>query len=289
MALHVGLQLYSVRESLQRDPGGTLKEVANTGCRYIEAANHNASADPGVGFGLSAKEMKMRLDDLGLSIVGCHVHPWSAEALKPVLDYHGELGNNRIGCAMVFFPYGDRDFVMQTADAFNQVGELCREHGMQFYYHNHYHEFQEFDGRTVYDLLLENTEQELVFLELDTYWAFRGGQDPRALIEKHRDRLVLLHQKDFPQDAPQPLILYEDIVDPKQEIDMEVFANSVHPRCFTEIGAGILPIQDIVGAAAQAPHLDYIILEQDHSQLGEIQSVKVSMEALETFSGVTLA
>lgn len=288
MALKVGLQLYSVRESLQKDPNGTLEYVANTGYKYLEAANHNATEDPGVGFGLSAQEMKRRLDDLGLTIVGCHVHPWESDSLEPVLDYHQELGNARIGCSMAFFPYGDVDHVRRLADAFNEVGELCKSRGLQFYYHNHFQEFQFFGGKSVFDLLMENTDPELVFLEIDTYWTFRGGQDPRSLMDTYQDRVILLHQKDFPENAVQPLVMYDGLVDIEQNITMETFMTTVDPQCFAEIGTGILPIQDIVDQGAQMPALDYIILEQDHSALGELEGIKVSMDAFRRFSGIQL-
>lgn len=288
MSLKVGIQLYSVRNSLKQDPGGTLEALAEVGYRYLEAANHNAAEDPGVGFGLSAKEMKARLDDLGLSIIGSHIFPWKPESLDPVLDYHQEIGNTRIGCAMEFFPYNDLDHLRRLCDAFNRAGELCKERGMQFYYHNHYHEFQKFGGKTVYELLAEYTEADLVFLELDTYWAARAGVNPIDIIEKYQDRLILLHQKDFPEGASDPLNLFDGIVDPERNIDFEVFAGAGNPKSFTEIGTGVLPIQDYIDAANKAPQVEYIILEQDHTRLDELESVRVSMEAFKRFSGIAL-
>lgn len=288
MSLKVGIQLYSVRNSLKQDPGGTLEALAEAGYRYLEAANHNAAEDPGVGFGLSAKEMKARLDDLGLSIIGSHIFPWKPESLDPVLDYHQEIGNTRIGCAMEFFPYNDLDHLRRLCDAFNRAGELCKERGMQFYYHNHYHEFQKFGGKTVYELLAEYTEADLVFLELDTYWAARAGVNPIDIIEKYQDRLILLHQKDFPEGTSDPLNLFDGIVDPERNIDFEVFAGAGNPKSFTEIGTGVLPIQDYIDAANKAPQVEYIILEQDHTRLDELESVRVSMEAFKRFSGIAL-
>ncbi len=288
MSLKVGIRLYSVRNSLKQDPGGTLEALAEAGYRYLEAANHNAAEDPGVGFSLPAKEMKARLDDLGLSIIGSHIFPWKPESLDPVLDYHQEIGNTRIGCAMEFFPYNDLDHLRRLCDAFNRAGELCKERGMQFYYHNHYHEFQKFGGKTVYELLAEYTEADLVFLELDTYWAARAGVNPIDIIEKYQDRLILLHQKDFPEGASDPLNLFDGIVDPERNIDFEVFAGAGNPKSFTEIGTGVLPIQDYIDAANKAPQVEYIILEQDHTRLDELESVRVSMEAFKRFSGIAL-
>jgi len=126
----------------------------------------------------------------------------------------------------------------------------------------------------------------LVFIELDTYWAARGGQNPVDLIKKYRDRLILLHQKDFPRNAPQPLVMYDGVINRDVEINMEVFIATKNPLCFTEIGTGILPIQDIIDAALSAPNLEYIILEQDSTQLDEIESIKISMRAFRKFSSI---
>ena len=289
MALKVGIQLYSVRQSLQGDPYGTLAKVAEAGYKYVEAANHDATADPGVGFGVPAKAMRESLERLGMSIVGCHIDPLKPERLDEILDYHQAVGNKQIGVGIAFFPYNDIDFVLRRCELYNKIGEMCKARGMRFYYHNHYQEFQVFGDKTVYDIMMENTDPSLLFLEIDTYWAMRAGQNPVELIEKHKDRLVLLHQKDFPEDAPQPLVVYEGLVDRKQNITMETFAAAIDPLSFTEIGTGTLPIQEMIDAAQSAPNLEYIILEQDHTQLSEIDSIKTSMQAFRKFSGVQWA
>ena len=213
MGLKVGIQLYSVRNALSADPYGTLAKVAEAGFKYVEAANHNANEDDGVGFGVPAKAMKESLDRLGMKIVGCHINPLNPDRLPAVLDYHAELGNRQIGCDIEFFPYGDIDFVKRRCELFNRVGELCRERGMRYYYHNHFQEFQRFGDKTVYEIIMENTDPELVFAEMDTFWITRGGADPVELIERYRDRLLLLHQKDFPADAPQPICMFDAGVD----------------------------------------------------------------------------
>lgn len=286
VALKVGIQLYSVRQSLQADPYGTLAKVAEVGYKYIEAANHNAASDPGIGFGIPPQKMRDTLERLGMSIVGCHVDPLKPEMLDEVLDYHQAIGNPQIGTGIDFFPYNDIDFVLRRCELYNKVGEMCRERGMRYYYHNHYQEFQTFGDKTVYELIMDNTDPELVFMEMDTYWMIRGGQDPMKFMEKYTDRLLLLHQKDFPKDAPQPKVMYDGLVAPNQDISMEVFGSTLDPLCFTEIGTGILPIQEIINSAQSAPNLEYIILEQDHTRLSEIESIKTSMEAFRRFSGV---
>lgn len=288
MTVRVGLQLYSVRNTLARDPWGTLEELAGAGFTHLEAANHHARTDPGVGFGVSAPELRARLAELGLSIIGCHINPLDLAILPRALAYQAELGNTQFGCDIEFFPYGDRDYVLRRCETYNTVGALAREHGLRFYYHNHFQEFQRCGDEYVYDLILENTDPDLVKLEMDTYWMYRGGQDPIPWMEKCADRIILLHQKDFPADAPQPLNLYDGVVSPTENIDMAVFDDRKDERCFTEIGTGILPIQAIIDAAGALPHLEYLILEQDHTAMDEIDSVRTSREAFATkFTGIS--
>lgn len=288
MSVAVGLQLYSVRNSLAQDPWGTLEKVAAAGFKYVEAANHNAANDPGVGFGVSAGDMRNKLDDLGLKIVGCHINPLDVEILQKAIEYQAELGNTRFGCDIEFFPVGDRDYVLSRCEMFNSIGELANQHGIEFYYHNHFQEFQQIDGQYVYNIILENTDPELVKLELDTFWMYRGGVDPLTWMKSHGDRIVLLHQKDFPAESPQPSNLFDGVVDPEKNIDRAVFHDCKDPKCFVEIGTGTLPIQDIIDAAGELPNLDYLILEQDHTQLDEIESINASATAFRNkFTGVT--
>jgi sugar phosphate isomerase/epimerase len=287
MTVSIGLQLYSVRNSLARDAWGTLARIAEAGFTHLEAANHDALNDAGVGFGVSAAELRTHLADLGMSIVGCHINPLELDILPGVLDYRAELGNTQIGCDIEFFPYGDRDYVKHRSEVFNSVGALARERGMRFYYHNHFQEFQRFGDDYVYDLILEYTDPDLVKLEMDTYWMYRGGQDPIEWMKKCADRVVLLHQKDFPADSPLPLNLFEGLISPTSNIDYGVFERNKDPRCFTEIGTGVLPIQDILNTAGTLPAVDYLMLEQDHTALDEIDSISISRQAFATrFTGI---
>lgn len=288
MSVRIGLQLYSVRQTFAADPWGTLEAIAAAGFKTLEAANHDALNDPGVGFDLPAKELRSRLDGLGLSIVGCHINPLDLSILPRALDYQSELGSTQFGCDIEFFPYGDRDFVLRRAEVFNQVGEMAAERGMRFYYHNHFQEFQMFGDEYVYELILENTDPQLVKIEMDTYWMYRGGQDPVMWMERYGDRIVILHQKDFPEESPQPIDMFDGEIGPTESIDMDVFMEHKNPLCFVEIGTGVLPIQEIIDAAAKLPQLEYMILEQDHTQMSELDSIATSARAFrERFTGVT--
>ena len=288
MAISVGLQLYSVRNALKADPWGTLEKIAETGYRYIEAANHNAINDPGVGFGVSASEMRAKLDELDLSIVGCHINPLDVDILPRAIEYQAELGNTRFGCDIEFFPSSDRDFVLRRCETLNSIGELARAHGMEFYYHNHFQEFQRIGDDLVYDIILQNTDPRLVKLEMDTYWMYRGGQDPVEWMKTHGDRIILLHQKDFPPESAQPLNLFDGVFSPEEDIDITKFIERKDPLSFTEIGTGVLPIQEILDTANTLPNLGYLILEQDFTRMDEIDSIATSADAFRNrFTGIS--
>ena len=287
MAVPVGIQLYSVRNSLAADPAGTLGALVDLGFTRWEGANHQAMTDDGIGFGIEAGFLSELMSERGVSVVGCHINPLHPDRIESVLDFHQQIGNPRIGCDIEFFPYGDVDHVLRRAEFMNEIGRRCAARGMEFYYHNHFQEFQKFGDQTVYRLLLENTDPELVKFELDTFWAYRGGADPLEWFAEFPDRFILIHQKDFPADAPQPLNLYDGVVDIAAPITMELFQRVALPATFAEVGTGVLPIQQILDAVNRLPNFRYVLLEQDHSARSELESVKISREAFARYDGVT--
>ncbi|MDR1306094.1 MAG: sugar phosphate isomerase/epimerase [Treponema sp.] len=282
--MKVGIQLYSVRNHMEKDPIGTIRHVAEAGYRYIEVANHRADQDHGVGFGASAGEIKKALEGTGARIVSAHVSPLNLETIKPVLEYFTELGAAYLVDPMDFF--GDRDGILAKCETYNKMGRLCAGAGMKFLYHNHFQEFRLLGDKTVFDLIMENTDPALVGAELDTYWAARGGQDPVALLTKYGDRMRLIHQKDFPAAAKDGLNLIDAVNKGGITVDMDYFISVVSPETFTEIGTGILPIQEIINAGNGACKADYIILEQDYSRHDEYESIRISMESFKKFTGI---
>jgi sugar phosphate isomerase/epimerase len=269
---------------MARDPRDTIRKVAAEGYRYIEAANHNAGADSGVGFGVSAKELRQLLDEAGAEMVSAHIFPMEMDVLSRVLEYHREAGTKFIVWPMDF--YESRDAVLKKAEAMNQAGKACKEAGMALLYHNHFHEFQLFSGKTVYDILLENTDPALVGVELDTYWAMRGGQDPAALLTRLGKRARLIHQKDYPAAYRDKVNLINRVNQENARVDMAYFGSVVDEKTFTEIGTGIMDIQSIIDAGNRFCGTEYVILEQDFTQMGEFESIRVSMESFKKFKGI---
>lgn len=288
MAIQIGIQLYSVRDSLAADPESTLTTLAELGLTRLEGANHRALVQDGIGFGISADFLGRLMRELGVEIVACQINPLDLGRLPAVLAFHESIGNRRIGCDIEFYPYGDLDYVKRRAEFFNEIGRIAADRGMEFFYHNHFQEFQVFGDRTVYELLMEYTDPELVKFELDTYWAYRGGADPVELFRRYPERFVMSHQKDFPAGAARPLNLFDGVLAKDAVIDMPLFLKLEEPTEFAEVGTGVLPIQQIIDAAAQLPNYDYMLLEQDFAQGAELDSVKTSLEAFRRYEGITL-
>lgn len=284
MAMKVGIQLYSVRNHMAQDPLGTIKKVAEAGYRYIEVANHNADKDTGVGFGVSAKEVNQLLADCNAQIFSAHIFPLDPEKMTPILEYHQEIGTKYFVHPMDF--YKDRDETLRKAEMMNKVGERCKDYGMQLLYHNHFHEFQHFGDKTIYELLMENTDPELVKIELDTYWTTRGQQDPLALLKKYGKRVRLVHQKDFTKGYEAERDLLASVEAAGDYVDMERFGRDVRPETFTEIGTGVMDIQAIIDTANEYCGSEYIVLEQDYSQHDELESIAISMDSFRKFKGV---
>ena len=286
MAIPIGIQLYSVRKSLAADPEGTLNALADLGLTRLEGANHRALTEDGIGFGISADFLAEIMRDRGITIVGCQMNPLDLDRLPSVLEFQQKIGNSRIGCDIEFYPYGDIEFVKRRAEFFNTVGRIAADRDMEFFYHNHFQEFQRFGDHTVYELLMEYTDPDLVKFELDTYWAYRGGADPIELFRTYPERFVMSHQKDFPADAARPLNMFEGTVAEDATITMPIFADLEVPSEFAEVGTGILPIQDIIDAADQLPNFEYMLLEQDYASGEELDSVRISREAFDRYENV---
>lgn len=284
MAMKVGIQLYSVRNHMAKDPLDTIRKVAEAGYRYIEVANHNADQDAGVGFGVSAKEIRKLLDETKAEIFSAHIFPLNPAEMTPILEYHQEIGTRYFVHPMDF--YKDRDEVLRKAEILNKVGERCKEYGMQLLYHNHFHEFQHFGDETIFETLMKNTDEDLVKIELDTYWTTRGQQDPVALLKKYGKRVRLVHQKDFTKGYEAERDLLKSVEEAGDYVDMDRFNRDVRPETFTEIGTGIMDIQSIIDTAVEHCDSEFIVLEQDYSQHDELESIAISMDSFRKFKGV---
>lgn len=185
---HIGVQLYTVRDLMKADMPGTLRSIAEIGYPEVEFAGY---------FDREPRAVRDMLDQLRLRAPSAHVP----------LDV---MRANAAGAITAAEVIGHRYLIVpwlqapKTIDAwrglateFNRFGTACRERGVQFAYHNHEFEFTPIAGTLPYDVLLQECDPELVKMELDLFWAVKGGQDPVAYFEKHPGRFPLVHVKDM--------------------------------------------------------------------------------------------
>ena len=282
MAMKVGIQLYSVRDEMAKDPINAIRTVAGLGYKNLEFASSKADTDPGVGFGVDADTMNALLAETGAKLISGHVRPINEDTIDALIEYHKKVGTKYIGQSSDF--YKSYEHLLERCEYYNWVGKKLAENGMQFLVHNHYHEFQKINGREVLYHIMDNTDPNYVSFELDTFWAMRGGMDPIEVMKTLGSRLKLVHQKDFSKTSTTPINLWT-IKDPEVLISQETFGGAAQPTDFCEIGTGIMDIQSIIDAANELG-AEYIVLEQDVTQLTQLESVEISMNAFKKFEGL---
>ncbi|MCY9513092.1 sugar phosphate isomerase/epimerase family protein [Paenibacillus apiarius] len=135
-------------------------------------------------------------------------------------------------------------------------------------------ELQKFDNQYVMDIILENTDEQFVKVEFDTYWAMRGGVEPLEYLQQLGDRCDLLHQKDLPAHV-KPVNLFE-VIGEDAHIDMELMVKLHRIDYFTEAGQGIMDIPAIVQAFSSKPEARYLFIEQDWTRKNQLESVEIS-------------
>ena len=184
-----GLQLYSLRDDLPRDPKGILKQVASFGYKQIEGFE----GPKGIYWGMTNTEFKSYMDDLGMKMVSSHCN-WK-QGLEKKADEAAAIGMKFLMCPYLG-PQKSVDLYKKAADDFNKAGLICKQRGIKFAYHNHDYSFKMLDGQYPQDILMQNTDKDLVDFELDMYWIVAAGQDANVWFKKYPGRFKLGHVKD---------------------------------------------------------------------------------------------
>ena len=189
-----GLQLYSVKENMAEDAVATIKAVADYGYTQIEGFD----GGKGIFWGMKNTEFKSLTDDLGLSFIASHANTY--ENLEKQAEEAAAIGMKYLINPWVG-PQKSMDDFKRITDDFNKQGEICKQHGIKFAYHNHGYTFVDLDGQIPHDYLLENTNPDLVDFEMDMYWTVAAGVDPIAYMKKFPNRFKLVHVKDLAKTA----------------------------------------------------------------------------------------
>jgi sugar phosphate isomerase/epimerase len=184
-----GLQLYSLRDDLPKDPKGVLKQVASFGYKQVEGFEGAA----GLFWGMGNKEFKKYLDGIGLSCIASHCN--IDKDFEKKAAEAAEIGMKYLICPSRGGQKTADDF-KKVAEDFNAKGEICRKNGIRFAYHNHEYGFKEIDGQFPQDIMMQHTDKDLVDFEMDIYWVVTGQQDPVEWLNKYPGRFRLGHFKD---------------------------------------------------------------------------------------------
>ena len=186
----IGLQFWSIREEMEKDLLGMIEKVAEMGYTGAQFAGF---------FDHSAEDVKAKMDEVGIRVAGAHVQINELEnQLDETLKYHETIGNDLI--IVPFLPENMRttaEDYKRTAKLLNDIGRKVHAAGFTLAYHNHDFEFDVFDGKTGFDILFENTDENHLKIELDCFWAAYTGNNPLEIIEKYANRCVSLHIKDM--------------------------------------------------------------------------------------------
>jgi sugar phosphate isomerase/epimerase len=190
-----GIQLYTLRDDMPKDPKGVLKQLASFGYKQVEGFEGSM----GIYWGMTNTEFKKYMDDLGMVFVSSHCD--INKDFEKKANEASAIGMKYLICPYLG-PQKKLDNFKKFADKFNQLGEVCKKAGIRFAYHNHDYSFQPLEGQMPQDVMMQNTDAALVDYEMDIYWVVTGGQDPLVWLKKYPNRFRLCHIKDRLKDAP---------------------------------------------------------------------------------------
>jgi sugar phosphate isomerase/epimerase len=239
-----GVQLYSVRDDMKADPMGTLKALSAMGYKAVEHASYRERK---FYSGWTAKEFKKILDDLGMAMPSGHTVLGPAhwdEAKKDFTDAWKYTVEDAaiLGQQFVISPsmHGDyrksQDALKKLMDIFNKSGELCKKSGMKFGYHNHDFEFAEkLDGVSVYEIILKNTDPNLVIQQLDIGNLYNGGANAKDVMKASEGN--------------------------------EKFESTI-------LGTGIVPVKDVIDMGRKTGTIHFIIEQESYQGKTPLAAVK---------------
>lgn len=257
----IGLQLYTVRDAMAKDPAGTLARVASIGYNDMEAATYTGTE---LYYGMSVNDFAKVLKDNGLELPSAHyalgegANPAKGTILndwQKAVDDAQAIGQKYM--VLAYLPDDARktlDDYKKVADYLNKAGETCKKSGIQLCYHNHNFEFPEIDGQVPYEVLLNSADPQLVKMEMDIYWVTKAGHNPLDLFKEHPGRFILWHVKDMDNT-------------PKQ--------------FFTEVGSGIIDFKTIFKHAKEAGMQKFFV-EQDVCPGSPFDSIAKSIAYLKS-------
>jgi len=231
---NVGVQLYTLRDQIFKDPKGVLQKVASIGFKEVESFGYNDRKY----FGFTAKEFADFLSQNNLSHPSGHYSLGNLAAWDTAIEDALAAGQKYM--VIAYLAENDRktiDDYKKHAANFNTAAEKCKKAGLQFAYHNHDFEFVNMNGQMGFDVLLKETDPSLVKFEMDIYWVSKANHDPVELFKKNASRFPLWHVKDM---------------------------DKTEKKSFTEVGNGVINYKKVFECAKKSG-MEHFFVEQDVS------------------------
>lgn len=206
----IGIELYSVRELIgnaelyAQNHESTLKSIAGFGYTSVEAANYS----DGKLYGVAPEQFKADIEAAGLKVLSSHVVKYLTDEEIASGDFSAEMpwweqavaAHKAAGMKYMVAPGINipetLDGLKVVCNYMNAIGKLCKENGILFGYHNHSHEFNKVEDKVAYDFMVENTDPEFVFFQMDVYWADNARVSPVEYFKRYPGRFTCLHIKD---------------------------------------------------------------------------------------------
>jgi sugar phosphate isomerase/epimerase len=274
-SMPIGLQLYTLGGLMTTDTKGTLQKVAAIGYSQVESAG----SQKGNYYGYTPKDFSAMVKDAGMHWRSAHVGgaPFTIEQImkmaktaadsariqkmaeqfknrpktanlkenyQQLADEAAEGGLSYLVCSSI--PVSTMDEIKTAVDVFSKAGEACKKNGVQFAYHNHVTEFDEVEGHRPFDYILNNTDKDLVKMELDLAWATKAKQDPVELFKLHPGRYPLWHVKDLDKTTMSPAEVGSGVIDFKRIFDNA--GESGMKYFFVEQDGAPQPLQNIANS-----------------------------------------
>ena len=233
----IAFQMYSVRELIgnpekfAQNHKEVLAKLAAMGYTATEAANY----DNGKLYGVDPEQYKADLEAAGLKSLSSHImHNLSPEELASG-DFSESMkwwdqavaAHKAAGCKYIVAPSfripDTLEGLKTYCDYFNAIGKKCAENGILFGYHNHSHEFNKIEDKVIYDFMLENTDPQYVFFQMDVYWACMGRAYPVEYFRKYPGRFTLLHIKDHLELGESGMVGFDAIFNNAETAGMQDF------------------------------------------------------------------
>jgi sugar phosphate isomerase/epimerase len=250
---NLGVELYTVRKIIGHDPANVLKAIQDIGYDEVEVTYS------------MVEQIWQALKQTTLKAVSVHVDKdmlaGDPTHLETVMKDLKDRGFEYVVLSFYQIAEGGIDSVKKAANVMNRAAERAKANGMTFCYHNHAHDLKPVEGTPALELLMRQTQKDLVFLEIDVFWVSVAGHDPVEILKKYSGRVPLLHLKDKAQGVP------------------VAFNENVRRDAFKEVGSGTINMPALLSAADAAGVRHYFV-EQDETPGDPIASLRQSYKYL---------